>query len=118
MNPKDLKVFQEMLISRKRQIEKNIKTTTKELEELNSLELNDEGDIASISTDNTIDEAITLQQRKELAEIEYALSKISNNTYGVCEMCEEKIGTHRLKVKPHAKYCMVCREIYEKNPKG
>jgi len=30
-------------------------------------------------------------------------------------MCEEEIGEQRLKVKPQARYCIVCREIAEKS---
>ena len=29
-------------------------------------------------------------------------------------MCEEKIQEERLKIKPFAKYCIMCREIIEK----
>jgi DnaK suppressor protein len=53
----------------------------------------------------------------ELAEIEIALQKIKDGLYNVCDMCEEAIGIQRLKVKPHAKYCIDCREIAEKNHK-
>jgi DnaK suppressor protein len=62
-----------------------------------------------------VDNAIGSQQQVELMEIETALAKINNGQYGICEMCEEEIGFQRLKVKPHAKYCIDCREIAEKN---
>lgn len=64
-----------------------------------------------------IDQAISSQQSRELQEINFALGKIDNGTYGVCDMCEEDVGIQRLKVKPHAKYCIVCREIIEKSAK-
>ena len=51
-------------------------------------------------------------------EIDEALEKIANKTYGICDMCEEEIGIPRLKVKPHAKYCIACREIIEKTAKN
>lgn len=94
---------------------KNIYGVKKELSELRNLELNDEGDYASISNNNMVETAIGNQQELELAEIEIALMKINDNLYGICEMCEEDIGFQRLKVKPHAKYCIDCREIAEKN---
>jgi len=64
-----------------------------------------------------IEQAISSQQSRELAEIDFSLSKIENGGYGICEMCEEDISFQRLKVKPHAKYCIVCREIIEKSAK-
>lgn len=117
MRESDLKFFNDMLLQRKQQIKKNIEDASKEIEGLSHSEANDELDHASISIDRNIEQAITSQQAKELAEIEFALSKIENGSYGVCDMCEEDIGFQRLKVKPHAKYCIVCREIVEKSSK-
>ena len=117
MHGNDLKFFQEKLEERRKQIKKNIEDVYAEMEGLNNSEANDEVDHASISTDRMIEQAITSQQAKELNEIEVAMSKITNGSYGICEMCEEDIGVQRLKVKPHAKYCIVCREIVEKSSK-
>lgn len=117
MRESDLNFFNDMLQQRKRQITKNIEDAYLEMEGLNDSEANDEIDHASISTDRMIDQAVTAQQAKELGEIEFAMSKIKSGAYGVCEMCEEDISFQRLKVKPHAKYCIVCREIIEKSSK-
>jgi len=106
--------FKELLENRKVQIEKNLNGTTLELAQMNDQELNDDGDFAAASAETAVDSAILEQQRKELAEIDLALDKISKGTYGVCEMCEEPIGIERLKVKNFARYCMPCREITEK----
>jgi DnaK suppressor protein len=113
----ELKYFEEILRARKLQIQKNISGVEAELDSLNELEMNDEGDYAAVSNDNLVDSAIGSQQETELMEIELALNKISAHTYGVCEMCEEPIGFARLKVKPHARFCIDCREIVEKNKK-
>lgn len=117
MHESDLKYFKDLLHERKRQIKKNIEDAYREMEGLSESEANDEADHASISTDRMIEQAISSQQSRELGEIEAAMSKISNGGYGVCDMCEEDIGMQRLKVKPHAKYCIVCREIIEKSAK-
>jgi len=114
MRSSELEFFVDMLDARKVQIQKNIAGVEKELKELNSLELNDEGDHASVSNDNLREVAIGLQQELELIEIEVALGKIKDKQFGICEMCEEEISIQRLKVKPHAKYCIDCREIVEK----
>lgn len=114
----DLVYFKKILNERKTQIKKNISDAAKEMESLNDSEANDEIDHATISTDRSIEQAITSQQSHELKNIEYALNKIKNGTYGICEMCEEDINIQRLKVKPHAKYCIVCRELIEKDSKN
>ena len=117
MHDTELEYFKETLLSRKEQIEKNIAGVEKEMDALRDLELNDEGDYASVSNDNMVENAIGHQQELELLEIDLALAKIKEGTYGICEMCEECVGVHRMKVKPHAKYCIDCREIAEKSGK-
>lgn len=114
MRENELKFFEEILRARKEQIEKNINGMTQELDALKSIEVNDEGDYAAVSNENMVDNVIGNQQELELMEIDLALSKIESKEYGTCEMCEEKIGFARLKVKPHARYCIDCREIAEK----
>jgi len=113
----ELNYFKEILESRKAQIAKNINGVNDELDQLNSLELNDEGDHASVNNNSMVESAIVTQQEKELAEINVTLGKISAGDYGICEMCEDPIGFQRLKVKPHAIYCIDCREIVEKTDK-
>ncbi|MFT7823297.1 MAG: RNA polymerase-binding protein DksA [Sulfurimonas sp.] len=117
LTKEEMNAFKEKLSVRKTQIEKNLAGTTLELDAMRDLELNDEGDFAAASAETTVDSAILLQQRKELAEIELALGKIKEGTYGVCEMCEEPIGYARLEVKNFARFCITCREINEKEQK-
>jgi DnaK suppressor protein len=111
----ELDYFKEILNSRRDQIKKNIDSVNSELNQLNALELNDEGDHASVNNNSMVESAIVTQQKQELQEIEIVMSKIENDEYGTCEMCEDDIGFQRLKVKPHALYCIDCREIVEKS---
>ena len=117
LNKAELDSFQNKLLDRRVQIEKNLTGTTLELDGMRELELNDEGDFAAASAEAIVDSAILVQQRKELNEIELALDKIKNGTYGICEMCEDPIGKPRLEVKNFARFCITCREINEKEEK-
>ena len=113
----ELEEFQNKLLDRRVQIDKNLKGTVSEMDGMRDLELNDEGDHAAASAGSVIDSAILMQQRKELNEIELALDKIKQGSYGICEMCEESIGKPRLEVKNFARFCITCREINEKEAK-
>ena len=113
----ELEEFQNKLLDRRVQIEKNLRGTALELDGMRDLDLNDEGDYAAASAETIVDSAILVQQRKELNEIELALDKIKQETFGTCEMCEEPIGLARLEVKNFARYCITCREINEKEQK-
>ena len=117
MQKSELEYFKGILKDRKAQILKNLSGVEEEMTELQTQELSDEGDFASANSDTLVESAIITQQQKELSEIENALRKIDNGEYGVCEMCEDPIGFQRLKVKPHAIYCIDCREIVEKSNK-
>ena len=87
------------------------------MEQLRDMDMNDEGDYASVNIDSALDSAIGHQQQVELLEIENSLEKIRTNTFGICEMCEEDISIQRLKVKPQAQYCIECRGISVENIK-
>jgi len=114
MKQEELEALKESLLARQKQILKNIDDNSKEIDGLKDAEASDDVDHATISVDTAIEEALNQKQQRELKEIEYALFKIGNGSYGICEMCEEPIGAARMAVKPQAKYCIVCREIVEK----
>ncbi len=114
MQQSELNYFKDTLEDRNKQIVKNIDGVNDELDQLNRLELNDEGDHAAVNNNSMVESAIVQQQEQELREINVALGKISAGEYGTCAMCEDEIGFQRLKVKPHAIYCIDCREIIEK----
>jgi len=109
--------FKEILLMRKAELEKILFNLSNDIQELNRCEVKEDGDFAAASMDSDREYQIYLNQKKELEEINEALKKIEEGTYGICEMCEEEISEERLKVKPYAKYCIICREIIEKEGK-
>lgn len=46
----------------------------------------------------------------KLKNIDSALEKITNRTYGVCEGCGKEIGEDRLRACPEAKTCLKCNK--------
>ncbi len=77
----------------------------------------DELDYAEISSDSFNMTSARNKQLDELKDIDIVLEKIKNGTYGICDMCDEEIGLQRLKAKPHARFCVDCRPIYEESMK-
>lgn len=53
-----------------------------------------------------------------LAEIEHALRKFEQGTYGVCDMCGKNVEMERLEVLPQANLCLGCKSQQSKNAKG
>ncbi|GIX00038.1 MAG: molecular chaperone DnaK [Pirellulaceae bacterium] len=52
--------------------------------------------------------------RHELAEIESALERLREGTYGICESCGKSIPIARLQAIPTAKMCVKCQQEWEK----
>ena len=57
--------------------------------------------------------ALDNQERKELADIEKALEKLDQDTYGKCEKCSKQIGEPRLKALPMVRHCISCQKKIE-----
>jgi DnaK suppressor protein len=52
-----------------------------------------------------------------LREIDNALEKLKEGTFGVCELCGKQIGLRRLKVMPSARLCIECKSKEEASGK-
>jgi len=110
-----IQMLKQQLSERKKQLLLDTSSTKELINELLNEEANDELDYAEISSDTYNINTLRNKQIEELNEINIALKKIENKTYGICEMCDEEIGVKRLRVKPHARFCMDCRPVYEKS---
>ena len=51
-------------------------------------------------------EALAGSLRETLTEVEHALEKLDNGTFGCCETCNQPIAPARLEAKPAARYCI------------
>ncbi len=52
-----------------------------------------------------------------LSEVEHALRKLEQGTYGVCDVCGQSIDRARLEVLPQATLCLSCKASQSKNAK-
>ncbi len=50
-----------------------------------------------------------IRENRELRDIEFALARIRDGSYGICFDCGGEISRARLKVKPTAKRCLSCQ---------
>ena len=57
------------------------------------------------------------RDREKLDQIDEALERIEEGTYGICEECGSKISEGRLNVMPFARYCVECKSKIEKSEK-
>ncbi|MBI5049191.1 MAG: TraR/DksA C4-type zinc finger protein [Deltaproteobacteria bacterium] len=84
--------------------------------ESNSLkfEIGDIYDIASNERERELTLMLGDRDREKLAEIEEALERIENGSYGVCDECGELITEGRLMAMPFTKVCIDCKSKDER----
>ena len=74
-------------------------------------------DQASSYTDKNVEMKAINRQIKLISEIDKALVRIKDNTYGYCLDTAEQIGLKRLMARPVAKYTIAAQEKHEKDEK-
>src|SRR5438477_1012037 len=62
-------------------------------------------DSSQVTAERGEAEALATSLRETLAEVEHALGKFDNGTYGTCENCGQPINPDRLEAKPAARFC-------------
>ncbi len=67
-----------------------------------------------------LEKRLALEKRLKdlLAEVEYALQKFEQGTYGLCDICGQSIDPARLEALPQATLCLNCKTQQAKNAKG
>lgn len=79
----------------------------------------DISNFAELGSDNFEQEfTIGLIENEEdaLREIELALDRIQEGSYGACETCNKRISKERLRVIPFTRHCIECQRKEERTP--
>jgi RNA polymerase-binding protein DksA len=75
---------------------------------------NDQADVGSNTFERDHEMAIVAQHREMLEQVERALSRIHDGSYGICERCGNPIGKMRLMAFPRATLCVPCKQREER----
>jgi len=74
----------------------------------------DSGDEALASLVADTDNAETNRDIRELRELDAALDRMDDGTYGTCTDCDDDIPIERLRAYPGAIRCVICQGVHEK----
>ncbi len=74
----------------------------------------DLADVASSTFEREKGLALESSVQQMLAQVEDALARIEDGTYGICQRCGNPIDIARLRVLPFATLCIRCKELEEK----
>lgn len=77
-------------------------------------EVLDRKDQADARAHDGVADAELERDRAELAEVQAALRRLADGSYGRCADCDEPIGAPRLQAQPAALRCLACQAAAER----
>jgi RNA polymerase-binding transcription factor DksA len=91
---------------REREMETGIgsESETSSISELSSLDQH-QGDIGTETFEREKDFSLLEQLEAEISDLDAALRKIDDGTYGQCEVCSKEIDPERLEARPGTRTC-------------
>ena len=115
LTKKEMKKFQELLEEkRKAVLDRAREMLSVENMALDTNDLPDEMDLASSEYLQSFEFRLRGREKSLLSKLDLALKKITDGTFGICEICEEPIGKKRLEARPETTLCIKCKEDQER----
>jgi DnaK suppressor protein len=102
------------LIKRRDALRKALAGDLSLLKELRAQASGDVVDAALDSVQDEISSQLAEVESRELARIEYALERMRNGHFGICESCSTNIPMARLNALPYATHCIKCQREAER----
>ncbi len=108
-----VKVFKEQLLKKKQSLTNYLRTELSELEAADKHHLADLEEMASDTHDTDSVCEIMAVGSDTIDQIDRALVRIEDGTYGACEDCGDHISFERLEALPFATLCVNCKKKRE-----
>ncbi len=74
----------------------------------------DQADVGATSFERDYELIVVSNARDMIAQIDRALARIDDGSYGICESCGQPIGKMRLMAFPRATLCLSCKQRQER----
>src|SRR5690606_8448403 len=103
------------LIEHKNQILNTMRNTPVEDLQISPEDSVEDGDLAQVVASQNVSFGLREREIKRLREIDVALRKIEEGTYGYCEMTDEPIERKRLEKMPWARLSLEAAEEVERS---
>lgn len=121
-NKKELDYFRKLILKNKEKILDEIKRISEDTLKKSQKDAAGDisgytyhmADVASDTYDREFSLGLASNERQSLYELDDAIKKIEEGTFGICEECKSVITKTRLKAVPFARLCVKCQEKKEK----
>jgi RNA polymerase-binding protein DksA len=115
---KELRHFRDLLLEKRRELMSDVNSLESEALRSSGGDLSHMpihmADIGSDTYEQDFMLGLAETERSRVREIDEALQRIDDGSYGICEMTGEPIPTERLEAKPWAKYTIEAARILER----
>jgi len=115
---KFLAKMREQLLEMKAKLLAEIDSELRAEREGNKDEGMDTYDLASEERDREINFILSDRERVKLKQIDDALERMDDGSYGVCESCGLEIAEERLEAMPFSRLCRDCQQDEEREAKS
>lgn len=121
MNKMELEKFRKLLLQKREDVVSDVTHITEDTRRSSQKEASGDlsayslhmADVASDSYDREFSLNVASGERNTLLDIDDALKRMKDKTYGKCIMCGKSISKKRLLAVPHAKMCIPCKRKEE-----
>jgi len=119
LSPEELRSLRKLLLARRAELLDSYST----LEDEARRKGNEAGELAAVrhhpadlgsdAFEQTLSLALLENESTALREIDLAVRRMDEGTYGACEECGTEIGKPRLRALPRATLCRACKSLEE-----
>lgn len=113
MEKETLEKFRDILTKQLSDLQKATLEHEKQIEESQISQDFVGGDRAAELENMEVDTSVAESEINLAKKIQYALERIENGSYGICEGCGDMIPIARLEAKPSVSLCLACQEEHE-----
>ena len=119
-----VKQFRQLLITERAKLAEEIKTIAREAAtsprdasgDLSAYTVH-MADMAADTYDRELSMNLVSSEQEILYQIDDALKRLDDGSFGVCQQCSQSIAMSRLKAVPYASLCITCQRAKEQQHK-
>ena len=113
LSKKDLERLKEVLLAKRAALVGDAnhleeEAVRKAKDDAATLDISNFADLGSDNYEQEFDLGMLEHQGHTLREIDEALERIEDGSFGICDLCGKPIPKGRLAVMPHARSCVTC----------
>lgn len=113
MDAEKIEHFQKLLITRLREHTENIRADQAAALDFSDSDVKDTVDLSVMDVNKELALRLGERESRMVADIDQALLRIKEGSYGVCGRCGTTIDERRLEAVPTARYDAACQTIIE-----